>query len=142
MTALTTENGATPTAEERPDAEARHKLMAVTGLAALSLDAMAFVAYGPDAIGLVLGTGWVSRFRSPWVSPASLPSYRQVIAAFPDGGGSYAVAERPTHPQTTVDQPRNRHPRTPPPTLTTTDTKPRDRTMVPAVIATIASITL
>ncbi|MGW7367569.1 amino acid permease, partial [Streptomyces sp. NPDC054841] len=54
MSVLTTEAEAAPGAEEPPDTGARHKLTAVTGLAALSLDAMASVAYGPEAIVLVL----------------------------------------------------------------------------------------
>ncbi|MEE1816820.1 APC family permease [Streptomyces sp. SP18ES09] len=100
MSALTTENGATPVAEEPPDTGARHKLTAVTGLAALSLDAMASVAYGPEAIVLVLAAagGHGLGFTLPvTLAIAALlavlvASYRQVIAAFPDGGGSYAVA--------------------------------------------------
>ncbi|MFC7305802.1 APC family permease [Streptomyces monticola] len=78
----------------------RHRLTAVTGLAALSLDAMASVAYGPEAIVLVLATagGHGLGFTLPvTLAIAALlavlvASYRQVIAAFPDGGGSYAVA--------------------------------------------------
>ncbi|MER7983926.1 hypothetical protein [Streptomyces sp. NPDC095817] len=49
--------GAIPGDEEPPDTGERHRLTAVTGLAALSLDAMASVAYGPEAIVL----GAVSR---------------------------------------------------------------------------------
>ncbi|MFD8208700.1 APC family permease [Streptomyces sp. NPDC059695] len=101
MSALTTENGATPVAEEPPDTGARHKLTAVTGLAALSLDAMASVAYGPEAIVLVLATagGYGLGFTLPVTLAIAgllavlVASYRQVIAAFPDGGGSYAVAK-------------------------------------------------
>ncbi|MCT4357035.1 APC family permease [Streptomyces sp. Je 1-79] len=101
MSALTTENGATPTAEEPPDAGARHKLTAVTGLAALSLDAMASVAYGPEAIVLILAAagGYGLGFTLPvtlgiaGLLAVLVASYRQVIAAFPDGGGSYAVAK-------------------------------------------------
>ncbi|XUM03125.1 APC family permease [Streptomyces venezuelae ATCC 10712] len=100
MSALTTENGATPVAEEPPDTGARHKLTAVTGLAALSLDAMASVAYGPEAIVLVLAAagGHGLGFTLPVTLAIAgllavlVASYRQVIAAFPDGGGSYAVA--------------------------------------------------
>ncbi|MFF0425344.1 APC family permease [Streptomyces sp. NPDC004520] len=101
MSALTTENGATPVAEEPPDTGARHKLTAVTGLAALSLDAMASVAYGPEAIVLVLAAagGHGLGFTLPVTLAIAgllavlVASYRQVIAAFPDGGGSYAVAK-------------------------------------------------
>ncbi|WP_406055290.1 APC family permease [Streptomyces sp. NBC_01077] len=101
MSALTTENGATPAVEEPPDTGARHKLTAVTGLAALSLDAMASVAYGPEAIVLVLAAagGYGLGFTLPVTLAIAgllavlVASYRQVIAAFPDGGGSYAVAK-------------------------------------------------
>ncbi|MFB6501266.1 APC family permease [Streptomyces sp. NPDC002466] len=83
-----------------PDPGARHRLTAVTGLAALSLDAMASVAYGPEAIVLVLATagGHGLGFALPvtlciaGLLAVLVASYRQVIAAFPDGGGSYAVA--------------------------------------------------
>ncbi|WP_028810536.1 APC family permease [Streptomyces flavidovirens] len=100
MTILTSENGAESGVEEPPDAIARHKLTAVTGLAALSLDAMASVAYGPEAIVLVLAAagGHGLGFTVPVtllitaVLALLVASYRQVIAAFPDGGGSYAVA--------------------------------------------------
>ncbi|MFE6852890.1 amino acid permease, partial [Streptomyces sp. NPDC057674] len=54
MSAPTTEKDVLPGADEPPDTGARHRLTAVTGLAALSLDAMASVAYGPEAIVLVL----------------------------------------------------------------------------------------
>ncbi|NEA99100.1 APC family permease [Streptomyces sp. SID13726] len=100
MSVLITEPGATPADEEPPDTGERHRLTAVTGLAALSLDAMASVAYGPEAIVLVLAAAGAHGlgFTMPvTLAIASLLavlvlSYRQVIAAFPDGGGSYAVA--------------------------------------------------
>ncbi|MEU9852410.1 APC family permease [Streptomyces sp. NPDC047974] len=101
MTTLTTAKDAVPGAEEPPDTGARHKLTAVTGLAALSLDAMASVAYGPEAIVLVLAAagGYGLGFTLPVTLAIAgllavlVASYRQVIAAFPDGGGSYAVAK-------------------------------------------------
>ncbi|MEN8652692.1 APC family permease [Streptomyces sp. 21So2-11] len=100
MTILTSENDAKSGVEEPPDTDARHKLTAVTGLAALSLDAMASVAYGPEAIVLVLavagghGLGFTVPVTLLIAALLALlvASYRQVIAAFPDGGGSYAVA--------------------------------------------------
>ncbi|MGA4842055.1 APC family permease [Streptomyces sp. G45] len=93
--------------EEPPDTGAagdpgdRHRLTALQGLAALSLDAMASVAYGPEAIVLVLAAagGYGLGFTLPvTLAIAALlavlvASYRQVIAAFPDGGGSYAAAK-------------------------------------------------
>ncbi|MBZ4318062.1 APC family permease [Streptomyces huiliensis] len=96
------------TGEEPPDTvpepagEERHRLTAVQGLAALSLDAMASVAYGPESIVLVLaaaGAHGLGCTLPVTLAIAALlavlvASYRQVIAAFPDGGGSYAVAKR------------------------------------------------
>ncbi|MEU2558503.1 APC family permease [Streptomyces longispororuber] len=84
-----------------PDSGERHRLTAVQGLAALSLDAMASVAYGPEAVVLVLAAagGHGLGFTLPvTLAIAALlavlvASYRQVIAAFPDGGGSYAAAK-------------------------------------------------
>ncbi|MGW8683150.1 APC family permease [Streptomyces sp. NPDC055817] len=80
----------------------RHKLTALQGVAALSLDAMASVAYGPESIVLVLAVAGAHGMG--FTLPVTLAiagllavlvaSYRQVIAAFPDGGGSYAVAKR------------------------------------------------
>ncbi|WP_405775354.1 APC family permease [Streptomyces sp. NBC_01538] len=100
MSVLTTEPNAIPAGEEPPDTGERHRLTAVTGLAALSLDAMASVAYGPEAIVLVLAAAGAHGLG--FTLPVTLAiagllavlvaSYRQVIAAFPDGGGSYAVA--------------------------------------------------
>ncbi|WP_199550884.1 APC family permease [Streptomyces sp. N35] len=101
MTVLTSK--ASPAAEEPPDTHGeRHRLTALSGLAALSLDAMASVAYGPEAIVLVLAAagGHGLGFTLPVTLAIAgllavlVASYRQVIAAFPDGGGSYAVAER------------------------------------------------
>ncbi|MFI9232567.1 APC family permease [Streptomyces rimosus] len=83
-----------------PEPDARHRLTSVQGLAALSLDAMASVAYGPESIVLVLATA--GAYGLGFTLPVTLgiaallavlvASYRQVIAAFPNGGGSYAVA--------------------------------------------------
>ncbi|MGW7456494.1 APC family permease [Streptomyces sp. NPDC054797] len=96
-----------PGTEDPPDIGAaamgeRHKLTALQGLAALSLDAMASVAYGPEAIVLVLAAA--GAYGLGFTLPVTLAiaallavlvaSYRQVIAAFPDGGGSYAVAKK------------------------------------------------
>lgn len=104
MSAPTTEtapSGARPDVEEPPDTGAQHRLTVVTGLAALSLDAMASVAYGPEAVVLVLAAAGAHGLG--FTLPVTLAiaalltvlvaSYRQVIAAFPEGGGSYAVAK-------------------------------------------------
>ncbi|MFE7564927.1 APC family permease [Kitasatospora sp. NPDC057500] len=79
----------------------RHRLTALGGLAALSLDAMASVAYGPESVVLVLAAAgaYGLGFTLPVTAAIAVllavlvASYRQVIAAFPDGGGSYAVAK-------------------------------------------------
>ncbi|MFI5830136.1 APC family permease [Streptomyces sp. NPDC051578] len=103
--------GQTPGTEEPPDTGVRapaggdrHRLTALQGLAALSLDAMASVAYGPESIVLVLaaaGAHGVGFTLPVTLAIAALlavlvASYRQVIAAFPEGGGAYAVARK--HP--------------------------------------------
>ncbi|MFG2584146.1 APC family permease [Streptomyces malaysiensis] len=72
------------------------------GLAALSLDALSSVAYGPESIVVVLvaaGTGAVTAMLPITLVIAGLlavlvVSYRQVIAVHPDGGGAYAVAKK------------------------------------------------
>jgi amino acid transporter len=83
-------------------AEERERLTAVGGLAALSLDALSSVAYGPEAILVVLvGAGAAGmRYSLPItiaivvLLAALVISYRQVIEAFPNGGGAYAVSKR------------------------------------------------
>jgi amino acid transporter len=79
-----------------------HRLTAIGGLAAMSLDALSSVAYGPEAI--VLGLVAAGAAAVSWTVPISMAiailllvlvvSYRQVIAVHPDGGGSYAVAKK------------------------------------------------
>jgi amino acid transporter len=94
MTVMTVRSGA--------DKEERHRLTALEGLAALSLDALSSVAYGPEAIVIVLaaaGTVGLSYTLPVTIAIVVLlsvlvVSYRQVIAAFPNGGGAYAVAKR------------------------------------------------
>jgi amino acid transporter len=81
--------------------EERHRLTAVQGLAALSLDALSSVAYGPEAILVVLVAAGASglHYSLPVTGAiivlltALVVSYRQVIAAFPTGGGAYAVSK-------------------------------------------------
>ncbi|MGC0417093.1 amino acid transporter [Embleya sp. AB8] len=85
-----------------PEDGDRHRLTVVGGLAALSLDAMASVAYGPEAIVLVLalagGAGLGFTLPVTLVIAGLLLvltlSYRHVIAAFPEGGGAYGVSKR------------------------------------------------
>ncbi|WP_327112808.1 APC family permease [Streptomyces sp. NBC_01341] len=110
MSVRTSESGTAPSVEAPLDDGGRHKLTTVTGLAALSLDAMASVAYGPEAIVLVLAAagGYGLGFTLPVTVAIALllavlvASYRQVIAAFPDGGGSYAVAKAHLGPRTSL----------------------------------------
>jgi amino acid transporter len=87
------------TAEDR---EEKHRLTAFEGIAALSLDALSSVAYGPQAIVIVLAAAGAAALE--YTVPVTLAivvllavlvvSYRQVIEAFPAGGGAYAVASR------------------------------------------------
>jgi amino acid transporter len=84
------------------DQEERSRLTAFEGLAALSLDALSSVAYGPQAIVLVLAAAGAAALD--YTLPVTIAitillavlvfSYRQVIDAFPGGGGAYAVASR------------------------------------------------
>jgi amino acid transporter len=79
----------------------KHRLSTIQGLAALSLDALSSVAYGPEAILVVLVTAGAAalRYSLPITGAIVLllavlvVSYRQVIAAFPTGGGAYAVSK-------------------------------------------------
>ncbi len=92
----------TPEAGQPGDTEEeRHRLTALEGLAALSLDALSSVAYGPQAIIIVLATAGAVALH--YTLPVTLAivllltvlviSYRQVIEAFPGGGGAYAVSK-------------------------------------------------
>ncbi|MDT7621175.1 MAG: hypothetical protein QOD96_6838 [Pseudonocardiales bacterium] len=82
--------------------EDRHRLGVLTGVAALGLDALASCAYGPEAIVLALAAAGAAGIHL--TLPVTLlivallavlvASYRQVIAAYPDGGGAYTVARR------------------------------------------------
>jgi len=90
----------TTSGESVPDEEERHRLTTLSGLAALSLDALSSVAYGPEAIVVVLvaaGTAGLA-YTLPVTGAivvllaVLVVSYRQVIEAFPGGGGAYAVA--------------------------------------------------
>ncbi|MFG2968986.1 MULTISPECIES: APC family permease [unclassified Streptomyces] len=85
----------------RPGEGEKHHLTSLEGLAALSLDALSSVAYGPEAIVLALvvaGTGALSAtlpitLAITFLLAALVVSYGQVIAVHPDGGGAYAVAK-------------------------------------------------
>jgi len=81
--------------------EGQEHLGALTGIGVLGLDALASASYGPEALLtalLPLGSG-----ASRYVLPLTLAivglllvtalSYRQTIAAYPNGGGAYTVAK-------------------------------------------------
>jgi amino acid transporter len=100
-------DGANPTAPDDHGAasdeeQESHRLTALEGLAALSLDALSSVAYGPEAIVIVLAAAGAAALN--YTVPVTIAivvllavlvvSYRQVIAAFPSGGGAYAVAKK------------------------------------------------
>ena len=78
----------------------KEKITPVQGLSALSLDALTSVAYGPEAIILVLavaGAGALHLVLPITIAIVALLailvfSYRQVIDAYPMGGGAYAVS--------------------------------------------------
>jgi amino acid transporter len=82
--------------------EEGHELGVIGGLVALSVDALSSVAYGPEAMMVVLVVGGASALR--FTLPLTLAitallallviSYTQVIAAHPEGGGAYAVSKR------------------------------------------------
>src|SRR5712692_4093746 len=78
----------------------REQITPVEGLSALSLDALTSVAYGPEAIIVVLAAAGAGALHL--VLPVTIVivallailvfSYRQVIVAYPGGGGAYAVS--------------------------------------------------
>ncbi len=79
---------------------AKEQITPVEGLPALSLDALTSVAYGPEAIIVVLAVAGAGALHL--VLPITIAivvllailviSYRQVIDAYPGGGGAYAVS--------------------------------------------------
>jgi amino acid transporter len=83
-------------------ADERERLTALGGLAALSLDALSSVAYGPEAILIVLVAAGAAALKYTLPITGAIVvllavlviSYRQVIEAFPSGGGAYAVSGR------------------------------------------------
>jgi amino acid transporter len=82
-------------------AEKGHDLGVAGGLAALSLDALSSVAYGPEAMMVVLVTAGVAALK--YTVPVTIVivamlgllviSYTQVIDAYPEGGGAYSVSK-------------------------------------------------
>jgi amino acid transporter len=86
--------------EHGSGAQDKHRLTALTGTVGLGLDALASVAYGPEVIALVLAAAGAVGLQ--WMLPITglivvllgvlVACYRQVITAYPDGGGAYTVA--------------------------------------------------
>src|SRR5438874_11600800 len=79
---------------------AREQITPLEGLPALSLDALTSVAYGPEAIIVVLAAAGAGVLHLVLPVTAAIVallailvfSYRQVIDAYPGGGGAYAVS--------------------------------------------------
>ncbi len=81
--------------------DGRGQITSIEGIPALSLDAISSVAYGPEAMLVVLATAGAGALAK--IEPITIAivvllvilvfSYRQVIAAFPEGGGCYAVSK-------------------------------------------------
>ncbi len=84
----------------RRSQSSKQQITPVEGLSALSLDALTSVAYGPEAIIVVLAVAGAGALHL--ILPITLViigllavlifSYRQVIDAYPGGGGAYAVS--------------------------------------------------
>jgi amino acid transporter len=84
----------------RTSEASKEQITPIEGLSALSLDALTSVAYGPEAIIIVLALAGAGALHL--VLPITLAivallailvfSYRQVIDAYPGGGGAYAVS--------------------------------------------------
>ncbi len=78
---------------------ARQQITPVEGLPALSLDALTSVAYGPEAIVVTLAPAGAAALHLTLPITAAIigllallvVSYCQVIVAYPNGGGAYAV---------------------------------------------------
>jgi amino acid transporter len=91
--------GAVPRAGKH--AEGGHDLGVGGGLAALSLDALSSVAYGPEAMMVVLVSAGLGTLQ--YTVPLTIVivamlgllviSYTQVIDAYPEGGGAYSVSK-------------------------------------------------
>ncbi len=89
---------ASPEKETTRDSE---QISSLEGIPALSLDAISSVAYGPEAMLVVLATAGAAALSK--IEPITVAivvllillvfSYRQVIEAYPDGGGTYAVSK-------------------------------------------------
>src|ERR1700687_2524578 len=78
----------------------KEELGVLTGVSALGLDALSSTAYGPEAaLAILVSAGAVGLNYLPLITLVILAllamlfvSYRQTIAAYPNGGGAYIVA--------------------------------------------------
>jgi amino acid transporter len=94
----------------RSSEASKEQITPVEGLSALSLDALTSVAYGPEAIIVVLALagGGALHLVLPITGVIILLlavlvfSYRQVIDAYPGGGGAYAVSRANFGPRTSL----------------------------------------
>src|SRR5437763_938573 len=81
--------------------QSEQKIGVVAGVAALGLDGLSSAAYGPEALLTVLmplgvvGLSYVGPLTGLIIVLLTILyfSYRQTIAAYPGGGGSYTVAK-------------------------------------------------
>src|SRR5689334_9462248 len=81
--------------------QAEQKIGVIAGIPALGLDGLASSAYGPEAALTILATLGAAGLH--YITPITCVilvvlailciSYRQTIAAYPSGGGSYTVAK-------------------------------------------------
>ena len=84
----------------RSGESSKEQITPVEGLSALSLDALTSVAYGPEAIIVVLAFAGAGALHLVLPITGAIVallvilifSYRQVIDAYPGGGGAYAVS--------------------------------------------------
>ena len=81
--------------------ESEQRVGPVAGIPMLGLDALSSAAYGPEAMTLLIpfgaaGIRYIGRISTVIVALLLVVyfSYRQTIAAYPGGGGSYTVARR------------------------------------------------
>jgi amino acid transporter len=87
----------------RSDAEAEEQIGPVEGIPVLGLDALASASYGPEAALTILLLAGAGAAASLVIIPITACivglvllvylSYRQTIAAYPSGGGSFTVAK-------------------------------------------------
>jgi amino acid transporter len=86
----------------RSDEQETEKIGPLRGVPVLGLDALASSSYGPEAaLTVLLPAGLVATYFLQPITAAILLlltllylSYRQTIAAYPDGGGAYTVASK------------------------------------------------